>query len=377
MKVLIACDSFKGSLSSIEAIEAISKGILNVNAETEIVKIPVADGGEGTVDAFLTACGGKKENVTVHGPRMEEIETYYGVLENGTAIMEMAASSGLTLVEKTKRNPLYTTTFGVGEMIKDALDKGYKKMIIGLGGSATNDGGAGMAQALGVRFYDVYGHLCADGIAGGDLALVRRMDKENMDPRLKETEIILASDVTNPLLGETGASAIFGPQKGANKEMVKQLEKCLANYASLFDNAEIKDMEGAGAAGGLGAGLLYFCNAKIVSGIDLLLDQVCFEDKLKDADLVITGEGQIDGQSKKGKVPVGIARRVKKKKDIPVIALVGSIGAGAYQTYEDGIDAIFSLAPGPISLEDSMKHGQNYLSHLSESVMKVVTSFAK
>lgn len=374
MKILVACDSFKGSMSSIQAMNAIVQGIHRANEKVEVISFPVADGGEGTVDAFLSACGGRKETLSVHGPNMEEIETYYGVLDNQTVIMEMASASGLTLVKEENRNPLKTTTFGTGEMIRDALEKGYKKIIIGLGGSATNDGGAGMAQALGVQFYDEQGQNIPDGIAGGDLIKIHWISKENIDPRINDTEIILASDVTNPLLGIDGATAIFGPQKGADETMLQLLEKGMKKYASLL-NEEVQNQEGSGAAGGLGAGLLYFCHAKIVSGIDLLLNQIPFKDLLKDTDLVITGEGQIDGQSKKGKVPVGIARHVKQIKDVPVIAFVGSIGEGAYQTYEDGIDGIFSIVPGIVSLQDSMEHGEEYLSNLSESIMKVLTFF--
>lgn len=374
MNVLIASDSFKGSLSSIEAINAIAKGIKKVNNDIKITKLPIADGGEGTVDAFLNALKGKKEYVKVHNPLMRIIETYYGVLSDGTAIMEMEAASGLTLISEKERNPLYTTSFGTGELILDAINKGYKKIIIGIGGSATNDGGIGMAQALGVKFFDKDDRELSFGLSGKDLIKINRIDTSTIDKRIAETKIIIASDVTNKLIGENGATYVFGPQKGGNKKILDSLEEGMIHYASLI-NEDIKETQGSGAAGGLGAGLLYFCNGQIFSGIDLILDKIDFEKLLEDIDIVVTGEGRIDGQSIKGKVPVGIARRTKKIKNIPVIAIVGSIGEDAYKNYKEGIDAIFSITPGPIDLDDAMKNAKQYLEDLSFSIFKLINTY--
>lgn len=369
MKILVACDSFKGSLSAAKAVEAIEKGIKEVNKDIEVIKLPVADGGEGTVDAFLNALKGEKIYVKVHDPFMREIDAYYGVINN-TAVIEMEAASGLMLVNDHK-NPLKATSFGTGELIKDALDKGFKKIVIGIGGSATNDGGAGMAQALGVKFFNKNNVLMSNGIAGGDLINIKAIDISEVRKEISQTEIIIASDVSNTLLGKSGATYVFGPQKGADENMLKLLEDGMSNYANLI-GPEIKDISGSGAAGGLGAGLLYFLKGSIVSGIDFLLNSINYEELLKDVDLVITGEGKIDGQSLKGKVPIGIARRTKNVKDIPVIALVGTVGEEAYKTYNEGIDAIFSIAPGPIKLEDAMANAGEYLKDTSTSIVRLI-----
>jgi glycerate kinase len=372
MKILIAVDSYKGSCSTFEVANSIERGIRKVCKDSEIVKIPIADGGEGTVDSLVKGAGGRYETVHVKDPLGREIECRYGILKDNAAIIEMAASSGLTLLRKEERNPMITTTYGTGQMIKAALDKGCRKIFIGIGGSATNDGGAGMAQALGVSFKDSEGKEIGNG--GGELARIRDIDISGIDPRLKDTEIIVLSDVTNPLCGPNGASSIYGPQKGATPEMIRLLDNNLKNYALLIKEKlglDIMDVPGAGAAGGLGAGLIAFCNATVMPGIDVALDINGIDRHLADTDLVITGEGRIDSQTACGKVPVGVARRVLKY-GVPVIAIVGSVGDGASIVYEHGIDAIIDIVSKPMSLEDSMKSVKILLEQAAENAMRML-----
>jgi glycerate 2-kinase len=372
MKVVIATDSFKGCCTSMEAASAFEKGILNASPDAQIIKIPVADGGEGTVDAVVSGVGGKLHLVEATDPIGRRVSAQYGIIPNGIAVIEMAAASGLPLVPKEKRDPKYTTTFGTGEMIRDALDQGCRKIFIGIGGSATNDGGIGMAQALGVSFTDKNGKEL--GFGAGDIGSLAHIDISRLDARLSECEIVALCDVTNPLCGKTGATYIYGPQKGVKPEELSVLDSNLKHYASVILDQlgkDIADIPGAGAAGGLGAGLMTFCNARLKPGIETVLTLVGLETHLEDSDLVITGEGRIDGQSIFGKVPVGVARAAKKY-NVPVIAIAGSIGDGAHAVYDYGIDSILSIVRGPISLEDSIANFKFLAEDAAERMMRII-----
>lgn len=330
-------------MSSIDVCDIVAQGIKNIKPDLELIKIPIADGGEGTVDSFLTAVGGTRIQVKVKDPLFREIDSFYGILpDQKTAVIEMAAASGLPLVESEK-NPCLTSTYGTGQLILDAMNKGCTKLIIGIGGSATNDGGIGMAAALGVKFLNDENESIA--LNGQGLESLARIDLANKDKRLDECEILVACDVDNLLYGPNGAACIFGPQKGADAAMVKYLDQNLQHYAVVLQRdlgVAVQEIPGAGAAGGLGAGLLAFTGAKLKPGIEIILDAVGFDQLLTEASLVITGEGKIDGQSLRGKVPVGIAGRAKKHQ-IPVIAIVGDIGDEIEPLYECGITTIFSI----------------------------------
>ena len=345
-KIIIAPDSFKGSLTALEVAEAIEDGIKEALPSAETVKLPMADGGEGTVECLVNATGGKILKKTVIGPLGEPVEASYGILGDGTtAVIEMAEASGLTLVPQDKRNPMITTTYGTGELIKAALCNGCNKIIIGIGGSATNDGGVGMAQALGVKFLDKDGREI--GFGGGELKKIEKIDITGLDKRIKNTEILVASDVKNPLCGPNGASYVYGPQKGATPEMVKELDEGLAHLAEIIKRdlgKDIKDIPGAGAAGGLGAGLIAFLDAKIKPGIELIMEALRFEEKVKDATLVITGEGKIDRQTVYGKVPVGVAK-VSKKYNIPVLAIGAVVEEDPDFFKPYGIDYVLAISP--------------------------------
>lgn len=362
MRFVIAPDSYKGSLSSVEVAGVIEQGLRQVFPEAEVVKVPIADGGEGTVEAFLTALGGEKRKVKVTGPLGNPVEGFYGLLPDGqTAVIEMAAASGLPLVPPEQRNPLLTTTYGTGELIRAALEAGCSKIIIGIGGSATNDGGMGMAQALGIGFYDDEGSEL--GFGGANLSRLSRIDLSKMNPALKKAQLIVACDVDNPLCGPTGASRVFGPQKGATPAIVKQLDAGLARLAGVIKaqtGKDILNMPGAGAAGGLGGGLVGLLGAVLRPGIDIVIDSTGLEEKIKGADLVITGEGRTDYQTARGKAPVGIAR-VAKKYNVPVIAFSGGLGEKYEEVYGAGLDAVFSIPPGPVTLEMAMQNGKQYL----------------
>lgn len=372
MKVIIASDSYKGSCSTIEVANSIERGFRRVYKDLDVVKIPVADGGEGTVDSLVIGTKGRYEEVEVIGPLGESLQAKYGVIYEEIAIVEMAAASGLTLIKNSKLNPLLTTTYGTGQLIKSAMENGIRKIYVGLGGSSTNDGGIGMAQALGVSFKDEYGKEV--GFGGGILKDIKEIDISNIHPLLKETEIIAISDVSNPLYGPTGAAYIFGPQKGADNGMIKILDDNLRYFGQLIKaklNKDIVDMPGAGAAGGLGAGLIAFCNASIEPGIEKVLDITNIDEHLADADLVITGEGRIDAQSKYGKVPIGVAKRALKY-DIPVIAIVGSVGEGANEVYSYGIDLITDIINKPMTLTDAIKNVDILIEDAAENVARIV-----
>lgn len=372
MKIVIAIDSFKGSLSAKEAAENIKLGIQRVYKDIEITCIPMADGGEGTVQSLVDATGGQLIHTRVTGPLLESVDAFFGILGDGrTAVIEMAAASGLPLVPADQRNPMNTTTYGTGELIKQALDRGCREIIIGIGGSATNDGGFGMAKALGARFLDRAGQDIGHG--GGNLGKLHTIDVSQLDERLKDCRITAACDVDNPLCGPRGATYVFGPQKGAKGEMLALLDNGLAHYAELIKDAlgiDIKDCPGAGAAGGLGGGLLAFMNAKLQRGVHIVIDAVKLEEQLRDTDLVITGEGMMDVQTQYGKTPYGVASAAKKY-GIPVIALAGQIGKDARVLYEMGIDSIFSIVEGVTTLEEAMENAPVLLQNAAERVMRL------
>ncbi len=358
MRIIVAPDSFKGSVSALGVAEAMERGIHAVFPEAEVLKVPIADGGEGTVEALVAATGGRLMHTEVRGPLGESVRAHWGISGDGTtAFLEMASASGLPLVPKERRNPCITSTFGTGELMKAALDAGLRKLVIGIGGSATNDGGTGMARALGVRFLDAEGRDLPEG--GAALARLARVDLSGLDPRLTESTILVACDVDNPLCGLRGASAVYGPQKGATPEMVAELDAALSVFAGVAARATGRDvalLPGAGAAGGLGAGLLFFTPASLRPGVAIVLETTGFETRVAGADLVITGEGRTDFQTAMGKAPVGVAA-VAKRHGVPVICLSGGLGDGADDVLAHGIDALASAAPGPMTLEACMDQG--------------------
>ena len=354
MKIVVAPDSFKGSLTAVEVSDAIEQGIREIFPEAEIKKIPMADGGDGTVQCLVNATGGKILREKVTGPLGDEVLASYGILgDKRTAVIEMAEASGLTLVPENKRNPLITTTYGTGQLIKATLDQGCRKMIIGIGGSATNDGGAGMVQALGVKLLDREGREI--GFGGEELKKIIRIDISYMDKRLSNTKVVVASDVTNPLCGPKGASRIYGPQKGATPEVIEELDESLAYFADVIKrdlNKDVKDIPGAGAAGGLGASLMAFLDAELRPGIEIMVEIAKLEQAIKDADLVITGEGKIDSQTIYGKAPIGVAK-IAKKYNIPVIAIAAIIGDDADIVHQYGIDNLIKVSEPPMSLTET------------------------
>ncbi len=373
-KIVIAPDSFKGTMSSIDVCRIVENAIKEIFPDAETVKVPIADGGEGTVDAFLTAVGGARITKTVKGPLFEETQAFYGILPDGTtAVIEMAAASGLPLAGERK-NPLLTTTYGTGELIADALSHGCSRIIIGLGGSATTDGGIGMAAALGVRFLDASGNEIP--LTGGGLGSLASIDVSGKNPQLSKCEILAACDVDNPLYGPSGAAPVFGPQKGADPGMVKVLDNNLRRLSDLMIRdlgCDIKDLPGAGAAGGLGAGLVAFAGATLAPGIRIVLDTVHFDALIAGADLIITGEGRIDGQSLRGKVPVGIAERTQLQ-GIPLIALVGDVGGGIEQVYARGITAVFSINRVAVPMKEAKLRSQSDLADTVKDIMRLLRS---
>ncbi|MSQ08912.1 MAG: glycerate kinase [Dehalococcoidia bacterium] len=373
MKIVIAPQGFKGSLTALEIARAIETGIKRAMPDAETVLVPVADGGDGTLQALVDSSGGRIVTSTVTGPLGKPVQAQWGAMGDGvTAVIEMARASGLALIKREERDPLHATTRGTGELVKTALDAGLRRFIVGIGGSATNDGGAGLAQSLGARLLDKSGMDLEPG--GAALAHLDRIDVSKMDPRLKESKFTVACDVNNPLCGATGASAIFGPQKGATPEMVKQLDAALGHLADVIRRdigANVKDRPGAGAAGGLGAGLMAFVDAELRAGVDIMLEAVGLEKLLPGTDLVITGEGQIDRSTVFNKAPVGVAM-LAKKRGIPVFALAGSLGDGYQQVHQHGIDAVFSLVNGPMSLDDAMARTSDLISAQAEEIARAV-----
>lgn len=361
MKIVIAPDSYKESLSALEVAAAIESGFREIFPTAEYVKIPVADGGEGTVEAMVAATKGRIVKVAVKGPLGEQAEGFYGISgDEQSAFIEMAAASGLEMVPSAKRDPLITTSWGTGDLIRHALDAGVKHIIIGIGGSATNDGGAGMVQALGAKLLDERGKQIAAG--GAALEKLARIDISELDKRLADCRIEVACDVTNPLIGKEGASAVFGPQKGATPEMIARLDNALEHYAKLIArdlDIDVLNLAGGGAAGGMGAALYAFCGAELRQGIEIVTDALALDEHVRNADLVITGEGRIDSQTVHGKVPVGVAK-VAKRHNIPVIGIAGSLTADVGVVHEHGIDAVFSVLYTICSLEEALANaGEN------------------
>lgn len=373
MNIIIAPDSFKESLSSLEVATAIESGFKVVFPKATYTKLPIADGGEGTVEALITATNGLTISTHVIGPLGEEIESFYGVCgDDETVVIEMAASSGLDLVPRNLRNPLITTSYGIGELILKALDSGFRKFIIGIGGSATNDAGAGMLQALGVKLLDNEDNEI--GYGGANLASLSKIDISGLDTRIKESYIEVACDVNNPLTGSNGASAIFGPQKGATPQMVEELDKCLSHFAQIVRKDLGKDIEnvpGAGAAGGIGGAMLGFLDAKLLPGVDIVIEQTGLKKLVSNADLVITGEGRIDGQSIFGKAPVGVAK-VAKEFGVPVIGIAGSLGSDVCVVREHGINAVFSVVNSPCSLEDALLNAKENVLLTSKNIAETL-----
>lgn len=372
-KYVVAPDSFKESMTAKEVCDAMEKGIKKADSAAEVIKVPMADGGEGTVDSLVDATNGQRVIVEVTGPLGNKISAYYGILGNGTtAVIEMAKASGLEIVEKKKRNPMITTTFGTGELIRDALDHNVKEIIIGLGGSSTNDGGSGMAQALGAKLLDQNNNQISFG--GGNLDKLDKIDISDLDSRLQDVKIILASDVTNPLIDKDGASRVFGPQKGATPEMVEKLENNLQHYAKIIKrdlNKDVASVSGAGAAGGLGAGLMAFTTCKMRQGVDIAIEVTKLEEKVKSADYVFTGEGGTDFQTKFGKTPYGVAK-LGKKYHKPVISLAGYLGEGIDSLYSEGFTAIFGIIPGACDLSTALKNGPSNVARTTENIVRLL-----
>ena len=372
MKVLIAPDSFKGNLTALQVAQAIEAGVKRAAPDALTVLKPMADGGEGTVQALVDATGGTIIETEVKDPLGEHVTARWGLLhDKTTAVIEMAAASGLPLVPPEKRNPLVTTTFGTGELIKAALDRGCRKLIIGIGGSATNEGGVGMTQALGARFLDNNGNALPFG--GAALAKLHHIDTTNLDPRLAGFDVLIASDVNNPLCGPKGASAVYGPQKGATPEKVTQLDAALSHYADVIKkdlNVDVRDVAGAGAAGGLGMGLMVFLKARVSPGIEVVVQATGLVAEMKDADFVFTAEGRIDFQSAMGKVLQGVAQKAGGF-GIPVIALAGEVADDCQAIYQQGIAACFSIAPGPITLEQSLAEAEKLIARTAENAMRL------
>lgn len=372
LKILVASDSFKGSLSSIKVGEAVTEGVKKVFPEAFLKVIPIADGGEGTVEALVTACGGRYLHKTVTSPLGEPVQAVMGMLPDGTAVIEMAAASGLPLVPAAKRNPLITTTKGTGELIKAALDEGAERILIGIGGSATNDAGAGAAQVLGAKLLDREGKELSPG--GIHLSALSTIDTSGIDTRLKDVSITVICDVDNPLCGVRGASAVYGPQKGATPEMVQNLDRSLSHFAGVIREQlgiDIRDIPGAGAAGGLGGGLLAFTKAELKPGTEAVLDTLKFDEIVREYDLVITGEGRIDAQSAFGKVPKGVGIRAQRHGK-PVIAIVGSIGNGAEIMHEFGLNAIIPIVNRTMTLDEAVADAYNLVVQASERTCRLL-----
>lgn len=355
MKIVIAPDSYKESLSAFEVASCIEAGFREIFPQADYLKLPMADGGEGTVEVMVAATSGRKIDVEVTGPLGEKVMAFFGLSGDGQcAFIEMAAASGLELVPGQRRNPLKTTSYGTGELIRCALDQGVQHCIIGIGGSATNDGGAGMVQALGARLLDNQGEEL--GFGGAALARLASIDISELDPRIQQCKFEIACDVTNPLTGNNGASAIFGPQKGATPQMVEQLDLALQHYAQMIKywlDSDVEQVAGAGAAGGMGAALLAFCRAELRQGIEIVTDALGLDALVRDATLVITGEGRFDSQSINGKVPIGVAR-VAKRYHKPVIGIAGSLSSDVSVVHQHGVDAVFSVLYRICTLEEAL-----------------------
>lgn len=372
---VLAPDSFKESMTATEACQAMSAGIRQVLPDANIISVPMADGGEGTVDAVLAARAGEKISLTVMGPLPEQrVMAYFALIDEGkTAVLEMALASGIQLIKPKQRNPLYTTSYGTGELIRAALDHGVQRIIIGLGGSVTNDAGIGMAQALGAHFYDVQGNELALG--AGSLSQLAKVELSGLDPRLAHTELIIAGDVSNPLTGAQGASVIYGPQKGATPEQVLYLDSALTHVAQVIEaetGRDYKDLAGAGAAGGLGYALMVLTQAQMRSGVETVIELVQLKQKILGADYVLTGEGAIDQQTLKGKTPLGVAQ-VAKANRIAVIGCAGRVGDDVDALYQAGFTAIFPIVQQCCTVEEACLRGRENLQRCCENIARLLS----
>lgn len=376
MKVVLAPDSFKGCLTAVQVCNALEVGLKRFLPGVEVVKVPMADGGEGTVQSLVDASGGRILEVTVTDPLGRKVKSFFGIMgDKKTAVIEMAAASGLPLLRMGERNPRITSTRGTGELVLAALNEGCSKIIMGIGGSATNDGGRGMAEALGVKFLDKDGKPLAT-TGGGALHELVTIDASGLDPRVKDTEFTVACDVDNPLTGPRGAAAVYGPQKGANPTDVEFLDAALVKYAKIVKEQlgkDINDIPGAGAAGGLGGGLIAFCDAKLRRGVEIVVEATKLVEKCFGADLVISGEGRTDFQTKFGKTPMGVAAAAKLH-DIPVILISGSLASGYRDLYSLGVDALFAIPNGPITLETSLREAPMLLADTAENALRTFVS---
>jgi glycerate kinase len=374
MNILIAPGSFKNALSALEVGNSLAKGLKRALSDVEIRVVPMADGGEGTVESLTDATGGRLVMVRVHDPLMREVESSFGITGDGeTAVIEMAAASGIQLIRPEERDPLDTTTYGTGQLIRAALDAGCRTILLGIGGSATNDCGTGMARALGVRFMGPDGEPVKQG--GGALGEVKEIDVSGLDPRIRKTRIQVACDVTNPLTGPDGASLVYGPQKGADKAMAEKLDRNLALLAERIREQlgkEVENLPGAGAAGGLGAGLIAFLDAELVEGVPAIAERIGLEESVKWADLVITGEGGMDSQTRFGKTPYGVARIAKRHRK-PVIAVAGTLGEGVETLYNEGFDAILSILDAPMTLEEAIRKTALLLEATGERIGRMLS----
>lgn len=373
MNILIAPDSFKDCLSARDVALALSRGIKAQIPDANITILPMADGGEGTVESVIDATAGQKIGVRVMDPLMREVSSFYGITGDGeTAVIEMAAASGIELLSSDERDPWITSTFGTGQLIRDALDHGVKKILLGIGGSATNDGGAGMAEALGISFSGRFGTIPVQG--GGTLGELEEISMEGLDPRLAQTEIVVACDVSNPLSGPDGASVVYGPQKGADREMVEKLDRNLVHFAGIILDQmgkAVSKVPGAGAAGGLGAGLMAFLDARLVQGFSLVAEVCGLEEQVRMADLVITGEGKMDGQTRFGKTPFGVAQLAKKHAK-PVIGVAGTLEDDAGLLYELGFDLLMPIQEKPGDLAYSLEHAEQLLERTGERLARLL-----
>ncbi|MBD8069100.1 glycerate kinase [Bacillus sp. PS06] len=373
MKVVVAPDSFKGSISAPELCAAVKKGILRIYPSASVIELPLADGGEGTMENLVLASGGSVIHKVVKDPLGRPVKAGFGVLgDEETVVIEIAQASGLPLVPLKERNPLLASSFGTGQLVKEALDMGYRKFLIGLGGSATNDAGTGLLKALGMRFFNENGEDLMEG--GGALIELDHVDDILLDPRLKDCSFLIASDVTNPLCGPNGASAVFGPQKGATPEDVKTLDKSLTHYSQIVHSTKginLIDITGGGAAGGIGASLVAFLGATIKPGIEVVMNAIQFEEKISNANLIITGEGKLDAQTLSGKVIAGVTQ-VAKPQQIPVVAICGQRNLDSKQMDELGLIAGFSIVPGPTTLEASLENASRWTTECTEQIMRLV-----
>ena len=372
-KILVAPQAFKGSISAMDACLAMADGVKNVLQDCEVVICPVADGGDGTLETLVEVSKGQIHSCNVTGPIGNPIQSQWGAMGDGhTAVIEMARTSGLALLSLDQRDPLKATTYGLGEIILDALDHGFRKFIIGIGGSATNDAGAGMAQALGVGLFDSSGKTL--GFGGQALEDLDSIDFDSIDPRLKDSTFLIACDVNNPLIGPEGASSIYGPQKGADEEKIQILDQALSNFGEIVEKQlgiRVLTVPGSGAAGGLGAGFLAFLNAQLKTGVDIVLDQVKIEEKLEGVDLVITGEGAIDFQTIYNKAPIGVAK-LAQKYSIPTVGIAGMLGKDYTLVHSEGLKAVRSITTGPMTLEDASKSAYQLISEAVEQSLRFI-----